>query len=353
MNTRQYNLVIGGLTLFIALLLFVLVTFNRDDFLFSESDYEEEIETRDATGYEDGVSLVRLARKDQDASGIEVIELAVMRHQAEYQLFGEILDITGLLELRERLITLSNEDRAKDVEEAHLADAYKRASLLFEDRQNISRRELMESEYQLNAVRTYRLNLRRNLASLKHSANATWGAEVSDWLLDEYSQNFKNLVTQQSSLIRLFVRNVSLSAKGISTVDIAPVGFPTRKVSARYVSEAPSAQLGTGAADKFFMTDTQMPTGTRVIVSLSENLEGVSGVFIPDEAVLWHSGKPWVFKRHSEGVFARFEIEADVDLGLGWFEVNAFVPGDQIVVSGAQLLLSEELKYQIRNENED
>ena len=60
-----------------------------------------------------------------------------------------------------------------------------------------------------------------------------------------------------------------------------------------------------------------------------------------------------VFKRLSDGVFARFEIEADVDLGLGWFEVNAFVPGDQIVVSGAQLLLSEELKYQIRNENED
>jgi len=353
LNTRQYNLVIGGLTLFIAALLFVLVTFNRDDFLLSESDYDEEIETRDLTDYEDGVSLVRLAREDQDAAGIELIKLEVMHHQVEYQLFGEILDISGLLEIKERLITFLNEDRAKAIEEAHLAESYKRANLLFEDRQNISRRELMESEYQLDAVRMHRLNLRRNLASLRHSASAIWGSEVIDWLLNDDSSDFKSLVTRKASLVRLFVRDAALSAAGTGTVDIAPVGFPTQKISARYVSEAPSAQFGTGAADKFFMVDEQIPTGTRVVVSLSKNLEEVSGVFIPGEAVLWHAGKPWVFKRLSDGVFARLKIEADVDLGMGWFEVNAFVPGDQIVVSGAQLLLSEELKYQIRNENED
>ncbi len=32
---------------------------------------------------------------------------------------------------------------------------------------------------------------------------------------------------------------------------------------------------------------------------------------------------------------------------------NRLNPGDEVVTSGAQLLLSEELKFQIRNENED
>ena len=110
---------------------------------------------------------------------------------------------------------------------------------------------------------------------------------------------------------------------------------------------------GPGGVDKFFIADSKIPAGTRVVASLSASLKNTAGVLVPNEAVIWYSGKPWIFKQLSDGVFARVEIDAAVDLGAGWFEVETLRPGDKIIVSGAQLLLSEELKYQIRNENED
>jgi hypothetical protein len=40
-------------------------------------------------------------------------------------------------------------------------------------------------------------------------------------------------------------------------------------------------------------------------------------------------------------------------MGDGFFNVVDWDDDIEVVVSGAQLLLSEELKFQIRNENED
>ena len=50
---------------------------------------------------------------------------------------------------------------------------------------------------------------------------------------------------------------------------------------------------------------------------------------------------------------ARFEVSTADEMEGGWFNKTGFDDHDEVVVSGAQLLLSEELKYQIRNENED
>jgi hypothetical protein len=82
-------LIIGGLTILIGLLLLLLVTINRDDLLFSDSDYEEEIETRDSLSEEDGISIVRLESRDEIMAGIEYLTLAPTYHQSEYELFGE------------------------------------------------------------------------------------------------------------------------------------------------------------------------------------------------------------------------------------------------------------------------
>jgi hypothetical protein len=49
----------------------------------------------------------------------------------------------------------------------------------------------------------------------------------------------------------------------------------------------------------------------------------------------------------------RKEVATGNEVPGGWFNAANFEPGDEVVVSGAQLLLSEEQKFQIRNENED
>ena len=86
------------------------------------------------------------------------------------------------------------------------------------------------------------------------------------------------------------------------------------------------------------------------------------GIIIPSNAVVWYAGKPWAYfkqatnivadSRNSENEFVRKPISTDTEIDAGWF--NQGVDADsEVVISGAQLLLSEEFKYLIKNENED
>jgi hypothetical protein len=79
----------------------------------------------------------------------------------------------------------------------------------------------------------------------------------------------------------------------------------------------------------------------------------VAGVIVPAQAVVWHAGKAWAYVKQDQQTFARYEVSAAEELDGGWFSAGGLRAGDEVVVSGSQLLLSEELKYQIRNENED
>ncbi len=78
-----------------------------------------------------------------------------------------------------------------------------------------------------------------------------------------------------------------------------------------------------------------------------------SGVIIPSAAVVWYGGKPWVYQKHGAEQFSRLPINTDIEVENGWFYQGALKAADQVVTSGAQLLLSEEFKSQITNENED
>jgi multidrug efflux pump subunit AcrA (membrane-fusion protein) len=94
--------------------------------------------------------------------------------------------------------------------------------------------------------------------------------------------------------------------------------------------------------------------GMRVVARISMGGAPVTGVIVPSAAVVWHAGKAWAYvKDDKEDSFARFEVSTADETPGGWFNAIGFDDDDEVVVSGAQLLLSEELKYQIRNENED
>jgi len=60
-----------------------------------------------------------------------------------------------------------------------------------------------------------------------------------------------------------------------------------------------------------------------------------SKVVVPSSAVVWHEGKPWVYVQMSPNTFVRRE------------RGNARV-GERVVVTGAEILLSEEIKSQIQ-----
>lgn len=91
-----------------------------------------------------------------------------------------------------------------------------------------------------------------------------------------------------------------------------------------------------------------------VVVSALESItyQGkIYGVFIPDAAVVWSEGKSWAYIREGGASFIRYEIPTDTPIKDGWFaSSNDLMAGALVVVSGAQLLLSEEFRSQIHVE---
>lgn len=71
-----------------------------------------------------------------------------------------------------------------------------------------------------------------------------------------------------------------------------------------------------------------------------------TGWLVPRGAVVRHSGLGWIYVQRSEEMFARHEIALDRAHANGW--LIAEDPGAPVVVTGAQSLLSEELKARIQ-----
>ena len=78
---------------------------------------------------------------------------------------------------------------------------------------------------------------------------------------------------------------------------------------------------------------------------------------MPHEAVVWYANQAWVYQKVEAEKFIRrlisTEVEIESEAISGWYNTAGLAASDEVVTSGAQLLLSEELKYQIKNENED
>ncbi len=76
--------------------------------------------------------------------------------------------------------------------------------------------------------------------------------------------------------------------------------------------------------------------------------ERISGAIVPDSAVVWLEGKAWAYVQEGPDRFVRHKVSQKHRTGEGWLVMKNFSAGDRVAVEGAQLLLSEEFRSQIR-----
>jgi hypothetical protein len=87
--------------------------------------------------------------------------------------------------------------------------------------------------------------------------------------------------------------------------------------------------------------------GQAVTAYLTAPGEPLSGVVIPPEAIVRYAGKAWVYVQTERETFVQREVATDRPVETGWFVGAGFKPGERVVTTAAQTVLSEELKAQI------
>jgi multidrug efflux pump subunit AcrA (membrane-fusion protein) len=348
-------MIIAGMALIIAVLVWTLVYFARDELELKQDAYEEEIEIPSTAGQVEGRAVVRVSRASQGASGIAVQPLKPASSEDVLEVYGAVLGIQPLLELRGRYLAALGEVRARQAAERAARTEYERMKLLYQDDRNVSEQALRAAESRFHSESAQLASSQAAVDALDAELRSAWGDVIAGWTRNADSPMLKALLDRRSHLIQVsFPFDVPASSAARGQLSVAPITGRDKTRPARYVSEAPQSEAVLPGQTYFYLVDGgDLRSGTRVVARVG--LGGKeSGVLVPSAAVVWHAGKSWVYVQQEDERFDRFPVAAARDLGNGWFQpAGELKPGDKVVVSGAQLLLSEELKFQIRNENED
>lgn len=365
-------------TMLLVLALWASAWLGRDEFLLAtEAPQEEEIETTASPVAEkvEGVPTVRLTRKAQRVVGIEVataeeIELAETR-----RLPATVLDVQPLAELRGRVQAAHHEVEAARATAVASAAEQKRVHGLYNDERNASQRELEAATARATADAARERAAQATLTALRDEARARWGARIAAWLDAPAGSPLDRLMAGHDTLLRVGLPSqVALPADAVLTLP-REAGAPLRTTP---LGAAPASDSA-GPGRLYLVAGAGLVPGQRVELAHSDALKE-AGALVPPTAIVWHAGQAWVYVRKSghdadeapskappsaasdpagedddtpdADAFERRATPRARRHGERWF-LPAFFEVDPVVVQGAQVLLSEELKYQIRDENDD
>ena len=261
---------------------------------------------------------------------------------------------------------------AADVEASQAAlsaarSAYERAKKLNADNKNVSDRVVEEAESIVKTDEAKLAAARKNVAQLEAAAQAQSGGTGPIGLVTragevveitarpgesvESGQPILRVARFDSMLARVDVpAGEALNAK-ISTARIVPVGHEEQQVRGERVSLASTVDprtLGEGFVFRVSGLGTMLRPGAAVTAYLQAPGKSAKGVLIPYAAVVRFGGKAWVYGQVADDKFTRREVALDRSGSRGWIVIQGVSAGDRIVVSGAQILLSEEQKSQIQ-----
>ena len=366
--TKKTSLIIILQALLIVALFWVLVFYSKDEFESYQNEQEEEIESLNRVSTNEGVNIVSLSPATQQNSGIQTIKINSANFNGEIKSFGNVISIDGLTEAKSRYLSLISDIGIAKAANSHNLKQYQRLKTLNADDKNVSDQALQAAQANVEAdnakISANQLQLKNLIANTK----LQWGEQLAGLAFEDLifknkpPPHLANLVSQKNVLIQISLPLSSNTPKAGDSVRVTPLNETVAPIQAIYVSPATQSDSnGFGKTFYYSAPADLLRIGMRVnVVTESSTKTSASGVVIPSNAVVWYAGKAWAYFKNGQDKetvqFIRKPISTDTEIdsgkNSGWFN-QGISEGSEVVISGAQLLLSEEFKYLIKNENED
>jgi hypothetical protein len=281
-----------------------------------------------------GEFVISLDLKTQQLIGLQTATLPAATLPPEVEAWGRVLDPAALISLHNGVVAARAALRASQPE-------YERLKKL-SAQDNASARALEIAEAQMKRDQGALANAEAQLAAASGKA-----------VLEEKGGFFHALAGQDSVLVRLDLPAGESAAAAPGAAQLAVPGWEP-PVAAGFLGRAATTDPQTQGGGFLFLVTNAPPVltpGLAVTGFLQLPGEPLAGVIVPDEAVVRSAEHAWISVQTGETDFARREIPLDHPAPGGWFVTNHIAPGDKIVVIGAQTLLSEERKSQIKIED--
>lgn len=293
----------------------------------------------------DDLPAITLDAAGQRHSGLVVQPQASTTHRDEFQAIGTVLSIQDLSALRTAHVSAQAQVDTTNAAAQASAAEYHRLSVLHDEEQDVSTKALQAGEASMRADAASAQVAQAALAAAQQTAIAQWGRPLTEAAATN-SPLYTRLVTHQDVLVQVVLPS------DVAVADPPPQArlqvrsgtFATARLISASVRTDPRLQ---GASFLYVAPAAGLLPGTSLTVFLPVGSER-QGALIPASAIVWWQGQPWVYSRHGSGQFVRRALPVDQSAEKGWFVPRGFAGGEPIVVTGAQLLLSEELRSQIQ-----
>lgn len=274
--------------------------------------------------------------------GIKTSIAEAAHFQNEIVAYGQVVNIQPLLSLHNQLM-------ATHVEATIAAAKFKLAEQAMQRQQELFRHEIASKRSLESQQSTWQTDKNQWLsAQLQHQAayrqaRLNWGDVLTGWLNQDKSAAVEQLLTGQLKLLQINLPPNQHLAGSIRQIQTDPAGIREHSSSAVFISAAPLAATGSQGESYFFQSrDERLLPGMRVTAWISSGT-GETGVMIPAAALVWHLDQAWIYVESSRGRFEHRIISQFTPAPQGYFVAgNAIVPGESVVVEGAQALLSAE-----------
>ncbi|MFI4947715.1 MAG: efflux RND transporter periplasmic adaptor subunit [Alphaproteobacteria bacterium] len=292
-----------------------------------------------------GLAVVTLSAAEQQASGIETARAAPAPAQDAVVGYGAVLDSAPLSELSNRYLAAESEVATATAKLAVSRGAFERAKILYKDRQNISAAQLEAAEGTFEVDRAMLDAAQSRLRGVAESARQAWGGVVGVALI-ERTVLITRLVEREDYLVRV---TLPAGAAGATPPETASVRLDGgRELSLAYLSPAPTIDPRLQGIGYLYRAnaDSALLPGMNLEVLLAVPASG-QRVVVPEAAVVWLQGKAWIYLRTGPNTFVRRDIVPDRAAPDGGYLVSGLPPNPDIVVRGAQMLLSEEFRAQV------
>jgi len=347
MNKKALAIIILQ-ALVIVTLAWALVFYGKDEYEVAQNADNKEISSPSRVTEEHGATVVTLSEAAQKASGITTTTLQSASHQNEMLSYGSVVGIEPLTDLRARYQAALADANVVRASIINTQQDYQRLKTLNGDNKNISDRAVQVAEAAWKADQARLAAAETQAAGIRDNMRQQWGD-----VLASGGGGLEALQSHQQVLVQVALPDDAQPAN-ISRITIAATGTRGKPIPATYVGPSPQTDPTIQGRTYFFRASSQdLRAGMRVEAHIQVQGTSKQGVTIPTDAVVWYLGKAWAYRKQGAEKFVRQLVNTEQSADNGWFDASGFKEGDVLVTSGAQLLLSEELKFQIKNENDD
>lgn len=353
---RKLILIVAIQALIIVILFWLMVFYGKDEYEALTQESEEEIEIPNHVSEKAGQTVITVNKETQIQSDIKTSPLAATGYSENVLSYGSVLNLAELTNLRTQFLATASENVLIQQNLSASQKEYDRLYALNQDDKNVADKVVQTA---LVDLKNNQAKLSANNAATQNLANTMrqqWGNALTQMATANHSNQLMNqLLSNESVLIQITLPFSAREPEKNSHIQIAPTSALSQKITAYYFAPAPTSNAGLQGKTYFYTAKAPfLRAGMPVkVLDFNQLSKPLAGVIIPNNAVIWHAGKPWVYHKKGETTFTRLPINNDHEMEEGWFYQGQLKANDEVVTSGAQLLLSEEFKSQITNENDD